>query len=161
MKINMLEVIFILIYILMTQLLSDLFKYEIMPFIDKSSYAKLVIVNKEFNYYCSTGITNILVIIKPTLKEMIKWGKRNVFVELRLDSNSKITDNGLSKVPNLKVLNLCNNYKITDNGLSKVPNLKVLCIHYNSKITDNGLSKVPNLKVLNLGCNSQITDNGE
>jgi hypothetical protein len=138
MKINMLEVIFILIYILMTQLLSDLFKYEIMPFIDKSSYAKLVIVNKEFNYYCSTGITNILVKIKPTLKEMIKWGKRNVFVELCLDFNENITDNSLSKVPNLKVLDLYFNDTITDNGLSKVPNLKVLYLANNSKITDNG-----------------------
>jgi hypothetical protein len=51
---------------------NELIRFEILPYIDKTLYGKLVLVNKDFYYYCLNGTTNIIVKIKPNLEEMIR-----------------------------------------------------------------------------------------
>jgi hypothetical protein len=73
---------------------NELIQFEVLPYIDKTLYGKLVLVNKDFYYCCFNGTINFIVKVKPELKELQKWGKTKIMLKLYLSSNSKITDNG-------------------------------------------------------------------
>jgi hypothetical protein len=73
---------------------TELIQFEILPYIDKTLYGKLVMVNKDFYYCCFNGTINFIVKVKPELKELQKWGKTKIMLELYLSHNETITDNG-------------------------------------------------------------------
>jgi hypothetical protein len=95
---------------------TELIQFEILPYIDKTLYGKLVMVNKDFYYCCFNGTINFTVKVKPELKELQKWGKTKIMLELNLTHNETITANDLKNVPSLKILYLSYNETITDNG---------------------------------------------
>jgi hypothetical protein len=95
---------------------NELIQFEVLPYIDKTLYGKLVMVNTDFYYCCFNGAINFIVKVKPELKELLKWGKTKIMLELDLSHNETITDNDLKNVPGLKILHLYHNSKITDNG---------------------------------------------
>jgi hypothetical protein len=95
---------------------TELIQFEILPYIDKTLYGKLVLVNTYFYYCCFNGAINFIVKVKPELKEFQKWGKTKIMLELYLSYNETITDNDLKNVPGLKILTLYDNETITDNG---------------------------------------------
>lgn len=76
------------------------------------------------------------------------------------NNNTIITNEGLKKLVNLKILVLQNNNTITDEGLINLTKLEYLLINENTIITDKGLSHLPQLKKLNIDSFSQITDDG-
>jgi hypothetical protein len=82
--------------------------------------------------------------------------------KLYLRSNSYITDDYLENLVNLTSLNIVDQRDITNIGLSKLPQLKVLSFGWNyGRITDDGLSKLVNLTDLRINdCNEHDYQTG-
>ena len=81
---------------------------------------------------------------------------------LYLCNISKVSDRGVKKLRNLKILYAYGGKynDITDHGVKELKNLTELYADYNTKITDLSVKELPNLKILNASANPNITDLG-
>jgi hypothetical protein len=167
----------------MIYLLPELFKFEILPYIDITLYGQMLQVNKQFYYNCLNGDTNIVVkhifsYNKGYKNTLLVYGKANVQIDLLLHgsfdydhiiplfSDIKILRlftgkiklmNTIYKLQNIKALAIYNNM-MTNNCISKFTQLKMLYIHGCENITNEGISKLNNLEILYLR-DTNITPN--
>ena len=106
---------------------SDIVQYNILPYINDSTYSNLLLVNKDFYNYCLNGITNFIHELDPNKL----WDKnmcnkyKNIKLSLNLHNNNKITDEEIKHLKNIYSLNLWNNNKITDEGIRNLTNLHI------------------------------------
>jgi hypothetical protein len=99
-----------------------------------------------------------------------KITKLNNVIILNINNNDYITDNKLTKLTALKVLNFdcafigtispLNLKKTTDKGIKNLINLVWLDLSCNKYITDEGIKMLTNLTKLNISSNEIITDGG-
>lgn len=145
-----------------------MFKYEILPYIDRLTFDKLLCVNKEINDYSKTGVTSLSVKIR--LDWDINLWKQRPSVKVDIDlgvaydkdgkftSNPYMQNNDIMNMTNIHSLDLTSNFRITDKGIQNL-NLQELYLWNNKNITNEGIKHM-NLRILDLDGNDMITNEG-
>jgi len=115
------------------------------------------------NYVCTKSIKKYIIKLKSDniykvclLNNGI--GICNLYYDLYLYNNTKITDKSIKCLPNLTSLNLSCNNTIIDESVKYLINLTSLNLCFNNIITDESVKCLTNLTFLNLSFNTKITD---
>lgn len=112
-------------------MIADLWKYEILPFVDRKIYNQLLVVNKEIYNYCYSG-------------------KLNLYHAITIDKDYYINDNNLnywkSDTRQLKLVTSLENY-----GCPKIENINIYSYftQYDNN-NDYGYFKITNKLYVNL-----------
>ena len=129
-------------------------------------------VSDVLNYRVTNHCNNVVVCTKLSKKYIIKlkpgnidkiselnngFGIRNLYYDLDLSYNIKISDGHLKHLTNLTSLTLQYNKNITDESLKCLVDLTSLNLFENREITDESLKLLINLTSLNLTWNNKIT----
>ena len=105
----------------------------------------VIFINHCVRYDERIKIYRIELITKiSNIKELVNKDLMNLknLEELNLNSNDKITDEGIKRMKNITNLNLCYNNKITDEGIKRMKKITNLNLCYNNKITDEGIKRM-------------------
>lgn len=101
-------------------------------------------------------LTSLTITMSDKLKDEYIKNLINL-TELVLNT-TKITNNGISLLTNLKILDISDNVDITDEGIKNLTNLYKLNIENTKKINGYGLRGIKNLELLNIKNNKNVRD---
>lgn len=108
--------------------------------------------SKRVKYYTLTA-TGMLRLVHITSLNLSGWDRRGTPLWA-------VSDDCISGLTRLKMLDLSSNQLITDAGITSLVNLETLDLSFLNRITDNGLKRLTNLTSLNLQSNRAISDAG-